>query len=1148
MLTPTRLVIDTIRYYWLTHIAIIIGVVIATSALTGALIVGDSIRGSLKQMTLDRLGDVHLAIDGPRFFRENLALDLQQNSPDQLDLAPVIHLSGAIKKTDTQTSQVSRAGKVEVYAIDDRFWKLVTSKPLSGFTNNNPSWMIINDFAAHNLNAQPGDEVSLFLDLPSSIPRDTLFGDRDQLTAQIDLPITTILPSQDSSLISASRFSLRADQFQSPIVYLPLKFLQQRLDLAAIPASRRNPIPKPARVNALYARQPIPSLASSLTLEDLQLRWSENPDRKLIALESDQMILENTITSAARNMIINQHLPSQPILLYLANELSNKNSPDNFSMYSTIAGLDLAISPPFGIFQTIDGTPAPPLNMGEIAINAWLAEDLHVTLGDVITMKYHQVGSTGQLPEKQIDLTVAAILSMEGPTLDKGLVPVIEGVTTAESFDEWEQPFPMDLDRITQRDEDYWDKYRATPKAFLSLQQAQFLWTSKYGSLTSIRLPEQPSLANLSSQLISQLDLPSTGLAVQPVRQAGLAASAGSNDFAGLFMGFSFFLIAAAVILTVLLFRLAIEQRVRQLGLYQAVGLSPFAVQFLLLREAAALAFIGSLLGIAAAIGYAWLMMTGLATWWQGAVGTSNLHLHIQPLSLLNGLVITLLITIVSVWWSIRSLSKISIRQQLSGNSQLTLDQPRTPTSRSWSLILGVTMIGISASLLIASLLQLLPQQEAFSGFNWNVVAFFLIGFFTLLGAIFIFNSLLSRHLQLKQTTTPHLQGWRLSLLNASRRPSRTLTTLTMIASATFLIVAVAVGQYNPLAIKPEKSSGNGGFSLVAESSRPILQDVTTLEDQQALQACQPDNSTSLPWEIYQFPVKQGENASCLNLYQTTLPTILGVPDRFIQRGGFAFANTPGENPWTILTDESNSPSIPAIGDMNTLMYSLHKPLGSTVDVPNAALPGASLKISGMLTGSLFQGLLLISESNFRRLFPNVIGNQYFLIQTPDHDDCQQLASTLLETRYEEFGFDAEPVADRLARFLAVQNTYLSTFQTLGGLGLLLGTFGLAIVMLRNVLERESEIALLRAIGFVPRAIASMVFMENALILIFGVTLGTASALLAMLPHITSAASSVPWTSLLSLLTLVLIIGNAGVLVAMHRASNTPIIATLRRE
>jgi ABC-type antimicrobial peptide transport system permease subunit len=129
-----------------------------------------------------------------------------------------------------------------------------------------------------------------------------------------------------------------------------------------------------------------------------------------------------------------------------------------------------------------------------------------------------------------------------------------------------------------------------------------------------------------------------------------------------------------------------------------------------------------------------------------------------------------------------------------------------------------------------------------------------------------------------------------------------------------------------------------------------------------------------------------------------------------------------------------------------------------------------------------------------------------------------------------------------------VQNTYLSTFQTLGGLGLLLGTFGLATVMLRNVLERQSELALLRAVGFRERSVASLVLWENAFILLWGLIAGAGSALLATSPNLLSQGADVPWLSLAGLLALVFVTGMLAAAFAVRAAVRLPIVATLRGE
>ena len=252
------------------------------------------------------------------------------------------------------------------------------------------------------------------------------------------------------------------------------------------------------------------------------------------------------------------------------------------------------------------------------------------------------------------------------------------------------------------------------------------------------------------------------------------------------------------------------------------------------------------------------------------------------------------------------------------------------------------------------------------------------------------------------------------------------------------------------------------------------------------------------------FRVKPGENASCLNLYQTQLPTILGVPPdvlrTMIDDERFKFADTPTDQPWELLHRQHPDGRIPVLGDMNTLLYSLHKGIGDLIHVPPTEQPGGTLQIEGMLDGSVFQGVLLMSEENLLRLFPDQDGFQYFLIVV-DPQQADEL-STILETQLADYGFDAERVADRLADFLSVQNTYLSTFQTLGGLGLLLGTLGLATVMLRNVLERRGEFALLRAVGFRESHVAWLVLCENAFVMLWGLAAGTLAALLAMTPHL----------------------------------------------
>jgi hypothetical protein len=311
-----------------------------------------------------------------------------------------------------------------------------------------------------------------------------------------------------------------------------------------------------------------------------------------------------------------------------------------------------------------------------------------------------------------------------------------------------------------------------------------------------------------------------------------------------------------------------------------------------------------------------------------------------------------------------------------------------------------------------------------------------------------------------------------------------------------------------------------------------------------------PDETLLRGSKFFAFRLRPGEDASCLNVYQTRLPTILGVPKALIDRGGFRFIGASEANPWTLLEQTATDGTVPVFGDANTLQYSLHKEVGETVDLPGGTDSNSKrrAKIVGMLDGSVFQGVLLMSEDNFRKLFPNVAGYRYFLIDVPGSAADGDRLAALLETQLTPYGFEAERVSDRLANFLAVQNTYLSTFQTLGGLGLLLGTLGLATVMVRNVLERRSELALLSALGFRRSSLAWLVLVETGVLLVCGLAIGTIAALVAMIPHLSSTGADVPWGSLALILAIVFAVGMAAALVASIEAARTRILEGLRSE
>lgn len=1226
-MTRFRLLLRSLLHYWRTNIAVVLGVIAGTAVIGGALIVGDSVRGSLRQMTLDRLGGIDFALTSFRFFREDLAAELARQpavAERFSSVAPALVMTGGVEyklprasgegSESASASRSLRAGQVNLWGLDERLWKLTRHGDAVPPGENE---IILNQRLASELQEQagdgrtgvkPGDKVTVWVELPASIPRDALLGKRSETTREIEFTVKAIL---DDSL-GVSRLSLVPNQ-QLPLnAFVSLATLQENLDLSKIEPSRRNPEGRAAKVNALFVsaksdadrETPAAQAAADVLSDaldriarpgDLGLRIVQNEKHGYVALESEQQILDDASADAGRAAAQKLGMKQSPVFVYLANEISSAKNKDLFSRYSVVAGLDIPTEPPFGPFEYVGDPPKLPLGEGkiesggpgEILINDWLADDLEVKPGDTIRMTWFVVGSHGELPDIERNFVVKGIVKLAGPADDRGLTPEVKGITDVETFSDWDAPF--DMKPVTNRDDDYWEEHRATPKAFVSLKTAQHLWSSRYGKLTAFRVapPAGKSVSETAELFIKgileELGPEQTHLQFQPVKYQGLLAAGGTTDFSGLFIGFSFFLILSAMILIGLLFRLGIERRAANIGLLEAVGLSPRQVKRLFLGEGLLLVVVGASLGTLAAVGYAMLMVHGLKTWWVGAIGTQFLNVYLTPEALGGGFAASVIVAFLAVWWGLRQLRNISARELLAGATEPAVP-PLTQTSRlrrSRRIAAGLSAL---AALLVAGVLtRVIPDSEAFEGLSWPIVCFFLVGMSLLAASLLFLSAWLGSDRSLAVRGAGLAGLTRLGVKNAARQRSRSVMTVGLIASAAFVLVAVAAGHRNPAVEQPVKDSGNGGFLLVGESSSPILYDFGTPEGREKLDfkldatsndaEVRRDAALVDSMEVMPFRVLPGENASCLNIYRTRLPTLLGVPPRMIERGGFKFVGTGRPNPWTLLIDElpaeGGVPTYPVLGDMNTLQYSLKKGVGSTISVPDDDDPKYRLKVVGQFDGSVFQGVLLLSEANFLKIAPERVGYQYFLIgeggpgrgprevmrdlmQFDRHApltraDVDRLRE-ILESKLAPFGFDAERVSDRLASFLAVQNTYLSTFQTLGGLGLLLGTLGLATVMLRNVLERRAELALLRAVGFRNDRLAWLVLGENAFLLLWGLVAGAAAALLAMLPHILSIGGEVPWGALGVILAAVCGVGMLAALAAVREAVGTPIVETLRGE
>jgi putative ABC transport system permease protein len=1101
----TQLLKRSLTYYWQTNLVVVLGVAVAVSVLAGALLIGESVRGSLRDLSTRRLGKTDDLVSSTNFFREQLAADLGTT-------CPLI----ASKGVAVYEPNKRRAGDVKVYGVDERFWKF---NGVAGVAAPQNGEALVSESLASELGSGPGGSLLLRLEKPSDIPIESLHGRKEDPGKTIRLKVARVLGGE-----SLGEFSLQPQQDAVRAVFVSLSFLQRELE-------------QEGRVNTILVSGAQPQSIAALlknkaTLEDLGLKLRVINDQHSISVESVGKIINEHVATAAAQAAHSLSLGTVPVLSYLANSI---NDGDRSTPYSLVTALNDETLAKLG---NVQASKYPP-----IILNDWTARDLNAKPGDHVSLEYYVWHENGRLETKRADFELTAVVPIAGLAADRELVPEYPGITASENLSDWDPPFPIDLGRVRKEDEDYWHQYRATPKAFIPLSAGQNLWGTRFGKLTSIRV-ETENVDTFGEKLRQAIDPGLMGMQVVPVRDQSLAASRGATDFGEYFLYFSFFLVVSALMLTTLFFKLGIEQRAREVGTLQAIGFSDSGIRRLFLAEGTLLAVVGSLLGLIGAVAYAAFLMYGLRTWWVGAVGTTALTLHVSWLWMVVGALGGVAAAIVCIFVTLRRLGRSSTRSLLAGSLEevsrkgakadaktqrrsyfVPLRKTFAPL-REIFLAMALTVIGIA--LLLAGGLQAIPR----------VAAFFGGGVVLLIAGIFYISS------WLKRSKRPPIQGvgwWtvsRLGFRNATYRPGRTILCITLIAAAAFIIVAVDSFRRSGIAANDRKS-GTGGFPLLAESLLPVVHDANTPAGREALNLSD-DNVT-----FVNLRVRPGDDTSCLNLYQPRNPKIVAPPESFLHDNRFTFQSSLDEqaNPWLLLDRQFDNGGVPVIGDANSLTYVLHVKVGDELVIDHSSGP-LRLLIVGALSDSIFQSELLMSEKNFLRLFPEQEGYRMFLIDAPN----PLQVSTVLEDHLSDFGFDVVSTTERLANFHRVENTYLSTFQMLGGLGLMLGTFGMAAVLLRNVFERRKELALLRAVGYNSSHFATMVITENVLMLVCGLAVGFVCALLAITPVLFERGGRPFNTSLGLLLLAVLLSGAIASLVGTLAALRSPLLPSLRAE
>ncbi|MBM3211181.1 ABC transporter permease, partial [Candidatus Poribacteria bacterium] len=766
-------------------------------------------------------------------------------------------------------------------------------------------------------------------------------------------------------------------------------------------------------------------------------------------------------------------------------------------------------STPYSIVSSIsEGSNLIPEDMkeNEILINSWLAEDLGARTGNEIELKYFVFGNRRNLEERSEKFRIRGILPLKGPIADQELMPDFPGLSGVNNCRDWNPGVSIDLHKIRKKDEEYWDLYRGTPKAFINLKTGQRLWGNRFGDLTAIRypIPDNIQLVDFRSQIEEtikkQLDPASIGLFFQPVREQALIASSQALDFGQLFLGLSFFLIMAALLLTGLLFAFGIEHRIKETGTLLALGIPGKKIRLMFLYEGLILALIGSIIGCTIGILYTKITLYALSTVWRGAVGMASFNFHANSLTLITGTLFGIVIGLIAIVLVLWRHGKRPVRELLSGE----LDPEfKEASSKFISRVICFMLCFISGILALVIIAISLISKDARA-----VGAFFGAGTLLLICLISLSNSYLRRRSRLTKPTISKISS--LGFRNTTRRRWRSLATIAILACGSFLIMAIGANRHDASIDAEKRQSGTGGFALYGESALPVLHDLNTEAGEKAYRL---ENIGNL--SFVQMRVHDGEDASCLNLNRVQNPNLMGVnPDDLIKREAFKFlkTNVISHEPWQLLKANENEDIINAIGDHNTISWALGKSVGELIPYTDERGKPFQIRIVGSIASSVLQGSFIISEDEFIKRFPSESGYRVFLIDAPF--DKLDETSKAITMGMRDVGIDLTSTSERLAAFNTVENTYLSIFQALGGLALLLGSVGLGIVVLRNVMERRGELAIMRAVGFQKDTLKWLILSEHWLLLVLGLFAGVIAGLVSIIPMIQSPGAGFPYFSM----------------------------------
>lgn len=1091
------------KYHFRWHILFALAAGLACAVITGALFVDDSVKATLRRFAQLRLGRVEYAAYAPgRFYSEKIASDI---AVGDADAASVLYMRGAGGKPFSAETPVAA---VDVLGVDAAFWRFGNVKMTLAETE-----CAVSERVSRQLGIKEGDDISLSVRKPELLSRDALLSSRSGKD-YVSLILTVVSVVNDEAM---GRFSLKAEQIPAPNVFVNLKRLQRETGMEELANIFLSSDPDGSKLKK--------RLESKWEISKAGFQLRASLKEKMFLLENDAVFWDAKSASAVESFFEDQENCAAS-LAYLVNTIS-KTDPVNMKItpYSFIVAIDPSSQ------SELSSIP-PKMGDSDIIINSWLADQISAGVGDNINIKYFQLTGSGDLQETSRTFNVWSVISMDEALKERELVPKFPGLSDVDNCRDWSIGMTLDETLLADKpNEAYWNSYRETPKAFVTLTAGREMWANRFGDTTAFRLFRADLLEDDLAQKLAQILTPDiAGLVFEPVRFRAGQAVAESMDFGTLFLAMSFFLIVSSFIMLALLLSLSLRRRFSEAGLLSAIGYSKLKLFALWTAESVPVILVGIIAGAFGGVIYTKLLIAGLGKYWSDAVAGARIFFSASYTSFSNGVLLAVAVSLIVVCIETVRAARKSPTELLSSHKQAGEIARRKIWTLTFSPLFGVILTVLAV---IAVVHSITDSADRF-------ISFFLSGVFMLIAGAFFGWWLLGKNAGI---STGGLSLMRVGIMNVGRRRGRSLAVGILVAGGCFMVISVACMKEDPTATALRRSSGTGGFRVYAESALPLkIDDFTERDGAKIFKGFDFDGS------VVPMKLRDGDDSSCLNLNRAQVPRIIGV-EPFVMQNIGAFIDK--VDAWQHLLDYRDEDTIPVLaGDGDTKMWGLGIDPGKG-DVLLQADGGTRqkpLRVVGSLPMrlSVFQGALLMSMDNFNRLYPEEEGYRVFLLDTRNHNG-DKLAATLM-SRFRHYGMDAMDAGKRLTVFLGVQNSYMAMYFIIGGLGLLLGAFGVGLVAALSVIERRMELATLRALGFIPQELNALVFWEFAILLVPAALWGTLTAVLSGWPYVKASSVNISIPYMVLLVLGIILAGFFSVGLAIRATIRRPLLDSLRDE